>query len=132
MPRKLSWSVRNVNRRQRREDTPDIPKPLQGRDLTGFRLEYWFHAMDYSVVGPRYFRNRPAAVRDAKDRKLTTTDVIRVRVITSDGKRGWAIDVGGANEYVRTHRTRAAEREARVARRVRAARAAAPAVPAAA
>jgi len=115
-----------MNRRARRQDAPDIPPPLRGRDLAGFRIEYWFSSVD--GIGPaRYFRNRSAAMRDAKDRKLVTTDVVRTRVITSDGRRGWTIDVAGDPPYVRTHRTRAAEREACVARRVRAARAAAPA-----
>lgn len=124
MVRRLSWEPKNMYRRQRREETPDIPPPLKGRDLSGFRLEYWFATYD-GVRAGRYYRNRLAAVRDAKDRKLVSRDVVRARVITSDGRRGWLIDVAGSTPFVRTHRTRAAEREARVARRVRAKQAAA-------
>lgn len=125
MAKKPSWFARNAYRRQRRLEAPDIPKPLQWRDLAGFRFEYWYSSVDeYDIV--RYFRNRSAAVHDAKDRKLVMPDIMRIRVITSDGHRGWSIDVVGDTAYVRTHRTRAAEREARVARRVRAKQAAAP------
>lgn len=126
MARKSSWSARNAYRRQRRLEAPDIPPPLRGRDLSGFRLEYWFSTADPNG-SVRYFRNRSAAVRDAKDRKLIFPDIVRTRVITSDSRRGWSIDVAGDTAYVRTHRTRAAEREARVARRVRAKQVAAPA-----
>lgn len=122
MARRLSWKPKNMYRRQRREDTPDIPPPLKGRDLSGFRLEYWYATYD-GVRAGRYYRNRSAAVRDAKARKLVSRDVVRMRVITSDGRRGWLIDTTGDRAYVRTHRTLSAERESRVACRVRKAQA---------
>lgn len=95
-----------------------IPKPLLRRDLSGFRFECWFLSDD-GGGSPRYFRNRTLALRDAKDRGMrgATYDIQRILVLTSDGRRGWTM---GDTAYVRTHRTRAAEREARIARRVRA------------
>lgn len=100
-----------------------IPRPLLRRDLAGFRFEYWFVCIAGGTH--RYFRNRMLALRDARDRRIPHVQraIIRTLVLTSDGHRGWEAD---DMVYVRTHRTRAAERETRVARRVRAKQAAAP------
>lgn len=125
--RKLSVSVRNMNRRNRRVSEPDIPRPLLGRDLAGFRLEYWYVLID-GDRSQTYFRSRRFAVQEWTRRELTRkVDAIamkRVRVLTDNGRRGWPID-GGAPAYVRIRRTWAAEREAHTARRVRKAQAAA-------
>ncbi|MDO8622415.1 MAG: hypothetical protein Q7R80_04250 [bacterium] len=148
MARKLSTKVRNMWRREHRLEEPDIPKSLLARDLSGFRLEYWYVLVDYD--GSRtYFRNRRFALREQTIREPSQGSdcivVARVRVLTSNGHRGWLLDIARplslpltkqsdapVRGCVRVSQTRAAEREARVARRVRAARAAAPVVPAAA
>lgn len=126
--RKLSVSVRNMNRRNRRVSEPDIPKPLLGRDLGGFRLEHWYVLID-GDRSQTYFRSRRFAVQEwtrrEMCRKVDTIEMKRVRVLTDNGRRGWAIDAGSP-AYVRIRRTWAAEREARVARRVRAKQVVAP------
>lgn len=100
-----------------------IPKPFLQRDLAGFRFEYWY-MYDDGLSARRYFRTRMLALRDAKDRGVRGASAIeQILVLTGDGRRGWAVVY---TMYVRTHRTRAAEREARVARRVRAKRVATP------